>query len=111
MGSHEVKLDHQLTYELWLDDKFWESAPSWEQYREQAEEEAAHAFEARSSLLLRNNSLYTKWIREIVTKSFIEPAAVKEITDYIKRRRRNRKEAIVIPAIKGREKIVLSDEA
>lgn len=111
MGSHEVKLDHHLTYELWLDDKFWEVAPSWERYREKAEEEAARAFEERSSILLRNSPLYNEWIREIVTKSFIEPDAVKEITDYIRKRRQNRKEAIVIPATKSREKIVLYDEA
>lgn len=111
MGSYEVKIDHQLTYEMWLDAKFWEVAPSWERYREKAEEEAAKAFEERSSLLIRNSPLYNEWIKEIVTKSFVNPAAVKEITDYIRTRRRNRKEAIVIPAVKGRDKVVLSAEA
>ena len=110
MGSESVVLDHNLIFELWNDPLFWENVPSLEMYREEAETEVAKAVETQSSLSVKVSPLYNLWIKLLRTWHDTEPANVRQLTDYIHKKRLRRQEAIVIPADKQyRELLIISE--
>lgn len=107
MGPKEIKIDHQITYELWLDSLFWETAPSWEEYREEAEVLAIEAFEAKTSLLISGTKLYNKWISKIKEYHETAPDKVQEIVRFIREKRGKPLEVVVM--FDGRSKLILSE--
>jgi len=109
MGSKsEVKVDHQLIFELWGDPYFWEAAPDWEADRESAEFEVALSESEQSSLSVARSELYNSWMQELLRCASQDPDKLKQITDYIHKKRKYRQEQIIIPATKARTAIVLS---
>jgi len=89
-------------FQLWSDPLFWESAPGWEDDRELADTEVAAAIEEQSSLSIRHSELYNAWVT--LLEVFVEsnPTMVKQITDYIHKQRKYRREQIVLPTSKLR---------
>lgn len=100
-------LDHQLMLQLWSDPYFWENAPDWEADRDMAEAEAAAAAEDQSSLSVRHSELYNAWANRLEYCASTNPDVVKQITDYIHKKRKYRREQIVLPATKARRTMVL----
>lgn len=110
MGPEPLILDHNLILELWNDPLFWEHVPDWESYRDEAESEVAKAAESQSSLSIKVSSLYNLWIKLLRDWHTTNPVNVKQLTDYIHKKRRYRQEAIVIPADSHhREPLILSE--
>jgi hypothetical protein len=107
MGSRPLVLDHQLLVQLWSDPFFWECVPSWEADRELAEMEVAATLEDQSSLSVRHSELYNAWISQLEFCVSTDPDKVKQITDYIHKKRKYRQEQIVLPAAKTRRTLVL----
>jgi hypothetical protein len=93
--------------QLWADPLFWESAPDWEADRELAEEAVEAAFEAQSSLSVRHSDLYNVWMNQLAICNDTHPDKVKQLTDYIHKKRRYRQEQIVLPATQTRRTQVL----
>jgi hypothetical protein len=107
MGSQALVFDHHLAVQLWADPFFWENAPSWEDDREMAEAEAEAAAEDKSSLSVRHSDLYNAWANRLEYCASTDPAVVRQITDYIHKKRKYRREQIVLPATKTRRTMVL----
>jgi len=107
LGPQKLILDHHLIFQLWSDPLFWEAAPSWEDDRELADTEVAAAIEDQSSLSIRRSELYNAWMT--LLEVFVEsnPAIVKQITDYIHKKRKYRREQIVLPVTQTRRTQVL----
>lgn len=100
-------LDHHLMFQIWSDPLFWEAAPDWEDDRELAETEVAAAIEDKSSLSIRHSELYNAWVTLLEAYVSNDPRRVKQITDYIHKQRRYRREQIVLPATRTRRTQVL----
>jgi hypothetical protein len=110
MGPEPLIFDHNLALELWNDPLFWEAVPTFEQYREEAESEAAKAAEQQSSLSVKSGYLYNHWIKLLRKWHLEEPNKVRQLADYIHKKRQNRHEAIVLPGdSKHREPLILSE--
>lgn len=107
MGSKALALDHQIMFQLWSDPLFWESAPGWEIDRELADMEVAAAIEDKSSLSIRHSELYNAWVTQLEAFVDAAPDMVKQITDYIHKKRRYRQEQIVLPVTQIRRTQVL----
>lgn len=89
-------VDHTIAFDLWRDPLFWENAPSWEKYRELTEPLVEEALQDGNSLSIKVSALYNIWRSEIAAAVSQRPDKVKEITDYIRHKRSNRKEQIVL---------------
>lgn len=96
MGPKDLILDHQLTYEIWSDPLFWELAPSWLTFREEAETSAAEAQAMRTSLLIKSSKLYNDWINEILISLEKNTERLHELVNYIKQRRNHKQERITV---------------
>ena len=107
MKVPQLILDHQLLYQLWADPLFWESVPDWEADRELADMEVAAAIEDQSSLSIRHSELYNAWVTQLAIFADTDPAKVKQITDYIHKKRGYRQEQIVLPVTQLRRTQVL----
>jgi hypothetical protein len=94
-------------FQLWSDPLFWEAAPGWEDDRELADTEVAAAMEDQSSLSIRRSELYNAWTTQLEAFVDAAPGMVKQITDYIHKKRRYRREQIVLPATQTRRTQVL----
>jgi hypothetical protein len=110
MGPDPLIFDHNLALELWNDPLFWESVPDWEYYREEAEMAVAAALESRSSLRIKAIPVYNRWVRLIRDRHENEPYYLRQLTDYIHKKRQNRPEAIILPPNRyHREPLILSE--
>lgn len=103
-------LDHNLMFQLWSDPLFWESAPDWEADRELADTEVAAAIEDKSSRSIRHSELYKAWVTLLTTCLKDNPGKVSQVTDYIHKKRKRRREQIVLPALgPGGTQVLLSN--
>jgi hypothetical protein len=103
-------LDHNLMFQLWNDPLFWESAPDWEADRELADTEVAAAVEDKSSRGIRHSELYQAWVTLLTASLEDNPEKVRQITDYIHKKRKHRREQIVLPAtVPGGAQVLLSN--
>lgn len=93
--NRKLKLDHNLTYELWNDPMFWESAPAWEDYREEAEEAVAEATEMQSSVYLKPTKIYNKWVADILVAKEKNNDRLRQIVSYVNKRRGKKEDIIV----------------
>jgi hypothetical protein len=110
MGPDPLIFDHNLTLELWNDPLFWEQVPACEVFREKAEEIAAKADAEQSSLSLKASNVYNLWIKVLRKWYERSPDKVRQVTDYIHKKRQHRQEAIILPPDKKyREPLLLSD--
>lgn len=96
MGPKDLILDHQLTYEIWSDPLFWELAPSWLTFREEAEVSVAEAQAMRTSLLIKSSKLYNSWINEILIAKEKNNERLHELVEYIKQKRNYKQERITV---------------
>jgi hypothetical protein len=91
-------LDHNIVMQLWNDPFFWEMVPELEDDREIAEALLVNAEAEQSSLSIRHSQLYNKWILLIGSWVTTRPAAVRQITDYMHKKRGYRPEVIKLPS-------------
>ena len=109
MGSKEIKIDHQTTYEIWSDPFFWEHAPSWEHFREEAEVIVMEALSVKTSLFLKRKDLYNKWLESIKEARKNDPAKLLEIVNFIRKKRGRSDETIKIQ--EGRATIIIAESS
>lgn len=105
-----LHVDHTVAFDLWRDPLFWENAPYWEKYREMTEPLVEEASKDGNSLSIKVSSLYNTWRSEIADRHINQPAAVKEITDYIRYKRGNRQEEIVLVIPGKSQNLVLAPQ-
>jgi hypothetical protein len=98
MGSQQVILDHNIVMQLWSDPFFWEMVPELEDDRGMAEAVLVEAEESQSSLIVKSSSLYNSWIDIITRWATTRPLVVRQITDYIHKKRGYRPEVIKLPS-------------
>jgi len=91
-------LDHNIVMQLWNDPFFWEMVPELEDDREIAEALLVNAEAEQSSLSIRHSQLYNKWILLIGSWVTTRPAVVRQITDYMHKKRGYRPEVIKLPS-------------
>jgi len=105
VGPKSLVLNHQIFFELWRDPLFWENASHWEADRELADLEVSAAEEAKSSLSIQKGDLYNAWVNQLLSNS--DPEAVLQIISFIRNKRNNKSEDLVLLDKRGRP-VVLS---
>jgi len=106
MSSKSLLLDHNLMLQLWADIYFWECVPAFEEYREVAEIEVEAAIADQSGLNIKNCDLYNQLIKMIEEWTETDPAKVCQLTDYIHKKRKYRREDIVMPSVITVDKMI-----
>jgi hypothetical protein len=96
-------LDHNLTHALWHDPMFWECVPSFEHYREEAEQVTAQANIVQSSLKVKHSLLYTRWLQLLHEWATDNPEAIKQLVAYIQKKRYPCLEDIALPLVPSQQ--------
>jgi hypothetical protein len=89
-----------MTYELWRDPLFRELTPWFDDHAEQVEKVLHEAERQNTSLVIKNSSVYNKWVtvlNELLDSNVCE---LYPLLDRIRQQRNYRNELIVIPADK-----------
>jgi len=100
-------LNHDLMFQLWKDPLFWEYVPSWEGDREEAEVLVEEAIEEQSSRRIQYSDLYNAWVGRLTWYANRDRSPVCEIVGYIRSKRKNNLEQIVLPRTDARRHLVI----
>jgi hypothetical protein len=109
VGPSTLIINHQIMFDIWSDLLFWESAPSWEMYRELAELEVAAAEELKSSLSIKNSDLYNAWITKLLSDKCEDE--LEEFVSYVRRKRKYRPENLALLDKQGRARVISFGES
>lgn len=108
MGSEQIMLDHNLSYEIWRGHLFRELCPWFEPHFDEVDVLVAAADARMSSLIIKNSPVYNQWLDSLRGLAEHDPGQLTPLLNHIKASRNRMNELIVIPAGPGIEPKVLN---
>lgn len=91
-----IKIDHNLTMQLWQDPYFWELNPLLTEYKEEAESVLQEALIHSTSLKIKEANFYTDWLKVLENSLVTDRRIVQQLLKYIQDKRKHRQEPVLL---------------
>lgn len=98
MGSKQIILDNNLTYEIWRSHLFREIAPWFESFFDEVDVLVNEAESQHSSLVIKNSPVYNQWLKILRNLAESDPAQLQPLLNHIHASRNHMDELVVLPS-------------